>query len=94
MREVASALGARARGASSADYAVTKCAMLVRDGFAPERLKLLKFNRYDGKGHVVCVIDSKFAMDWEDDLVPATRWGLGAQDELRPYTPRVGWKTL
>jgi len=46
--------------------------MLVRDGFAPERLKLLKFTRYDGKGHAVCVIDSKFAMDWKDDLVTAT----------------------
>lgn len=75
-----------------ADFAITKCAMLVKEGFAPDRLSLLKFVRKDGQGHAVCVVDGKWALDWSDHAVPVTRKDLNAFDTPHPYTPAAAWK--
>lgn len=41
-------------------------------GFSSDRLNLESFNRWDGKGHAVCLIDGKWGMDWNSMLVLAT----------------------
>lgn len=46
------------------DFAVTKCALLSHAGISSDRLSIWAYNRPDGVGHAVCVIDQKYPMDW------------------------------
>lgn len=77
-----------------ADFAVLKCAMLAKNGFSPSRLSLVKFMRWDGVGHAVCVVDGKYALDWATYPVEATPAGLGVKHgrNIVAYTPAVNWK--
>jgi len=75
-----------------ADFAVTKCQLLVDAGFAQSRLSMSKFINKDGIGHAVCVVDGMWALDWYDYPVALTQRDLMAKSNIHPYLPNFKWR--
>lgn len=67
------------------DFALTKCNWLKNAGFDKNRLSLVWYKLPQGSSHALCVIDGKWAMDWQNHPRPIADWEFGAESNYTPW---------